>query len=174
MKQLPTKLRRLTKAEATRLGVSHKAKRRVDASLKTVSKRTKLYTDRDVAQSKLGTSKEKYTQYRTSKPNKAGAVTYRNVKQTEHFSLAKKVGTKDCQIIAFGRVEKKSKFGGSQIEGLDGGSDNKSIVSYAFPGDELRARLDRLYNSVGYLGFSASNPPIKVNVLVYTTKKVEF
>lgn len=174
LKKTPTVTRRLTKAEAARLGISHKAKRRVDASLKRVTSKTKLYTDRDIAEAKLGRSKEAYTAFRISKPDKSGAITYRNVKQSEHFRLAKRVGNRHCQIIGFGNIVKKARFGGSQIEGLEGGDNQTSIVSYGFDGNELRTLLDRMYSSHGYLGFSASNLPKRVDVVVYRSSKVAF
>jgi hypothetical protein len=62
MKQI--KFRRLTRLEAKRLGVSYTAKRRVDASLKRVTKNTKLYTDRQVAEARLGVKREARTKER--------------------------------------------------------------------------------------------------------------
>jgi hypothetical protein len=62
MKQI--KFRRLTRLEAKRLGVSYTAKRRVDASLKRITKSTKLYTDRQVAEARLGVKREARTKER--------------------------------------------------------------------------------------------------------------
>jgi hypothetical protein len=52
-KRVPSETRRLTRSEASRLGVSYGAKRRVSKSVKHVTRKTVLYTDRQVATSKL-------------------------------------------------------------------------------------------------------------------------
>lgn len=51
--RVPKKTRRLTRDEAARLGVSYGAKRRVNASVKNVTKTTRLYTDRQVAEASI-------------------------------------------------------------------------------------------------------------------------
>jgi hypothetical protein len=56
-RQAPAQTRRLTRSEASRLGVSYSAKRRVDARIKHVTRKTKLYTDRQVAESNLARKK---------------------------------------------------------------------------------------------------------------------
>lgn len=162
----PIKLRRLTKAEAKALGKSYGSKTRVDASVKRVTKSTKLYSDRQAAQLKLGKTKESYSTYRRHK-NKYGAVTYRNVNKTEHFKLQKLAGMNKVQIIGFGDVEKKRIFGGSALEGIEGGSEGRAAVSWGFTGDELKQNLDNLYTKKGYLGFSDKKPPVSVNVIIY-------
>jgi hypothetical protein len=60
MAELPTKFRRLTRAEAAARGVSYSAKRQVDASVKQVTSSTPIYTERRAVQARLGTSKERY------------------------------------------------------------------------------------------------------------------
>jgi hypothetical protein len=50
---VPAETRRLTRAEASRLGVSYSAKRRVNKSVKHVSRKTRLYTDREVATARV-------------------------------------------------------------------------------------------------------------------------
>lgn len=50
---VPQHTRRLTREEAARRGVSFSAKRQVRADIKRVTKRTKLYTDREVATAKI-------------------------------------------------------------------------------------------------------------------------
>ncbi len=56
---VPIATRRLTKAEAKLLGVSYTAKRQVPISIKKVTKRTKIFTLRQVRQAKYGTTVEK-------------------------------------------------------------------------------------------------------------------
>jgi hypothetical protein len=60
MAELPTKFRRLTRAEAEARGVSYTAKRQVDASVERVTPSTPIYTERQAVQARLGTSKERY------------------------------------------------------------------------------------------------------------------
>ena len=50
---VPLQTRRLTRSEAAARGVSYTAKRRVRADIKRVTKRTWLYTDREVATAKI-------------------------------------------------------------------------------------------------------------------------
>jgi len=50
---VPLQTRRLTRSEAAARGVSYAAKRRVRADIKRVAKRTRLYTDREVATAKI-------------------------------------------------------------------------------------------------------------------------
>jgi hypothetical protein len=70
-KRVPSETRRLTKAEAHRLGVSHSAKRRVSKSVKHVTRKTVLYTDRQVAEARLRvrTGNKKITREAASKAN---------------------------------------------------------------------------------------------------------
>jgi hypothetical protein len=70
-KRVPSETRRLTRSEASRLGVSYGAKRRVSKSVKHVTRRTVLYTDRQVATAKLvrRTGNKKITREKASKAN---------------------------------------------------------------------------------------------------------
>jgi hypothetical protein len=70
-KRVPSETRRLTRAEASRLGVSYGAKRRVSKSVKHVTRKTVLYTDRQVATAKLRvkTGNKKATRENVSKAN---------------------------------------------------------------------------------------------------------
>ncbi len=68
--RIPKKLRKLTRDEAARLNVSYTAKRRVDASIKHVAASTPTFTDRQVAQAKLGTTKERHTRARVERVRK--------------------------------------------------------------------------------------------------------
>lgn len=56
--RIPAATRRLTREEAARLNVSYSAKRRVRADIKRVTKRTRLYTDRQVNEAKFGSIRE--------------------------------------------------------------------------------------------------------------------
>ena len=58
---VPIATRRLTKSEAKLLGVSYTAKRQVPVSIKRITKKTKIYTQRRVRQVKYGMSIEKRT-----------------------------------------------------------------------------------------------------------------
>jgi hypothetical protein len=51
--QVPQRTRRLTREEAARRGISFSAKRQVRSDIKRVTKRTKLFTDREVATAKI-------------------------------------------------------------------------------------------------------------------------
>jgi hypothetical protein len=70
-KRVPSETRRLTRSEASRLGVSYGAKRRVNKSVKHVTHKTVLYTDRQVATAKLvrRTGNKKITRESASKSN---------------------------------------------------------------------------------------------------------
>ena len=92
---VPQKLRRLTREEASRLGVSYSAKRRIRASIKHPTSRTRLYTDREVAQSKLHKTKETFTRERrhasvSKKTGKLISTYYEDIPKSEFFKLLKK------------------------------------------------------------------------------------
>ena len=94
---MPPKLRKLTRDEAARLGVSYTSKRRVDASIKRVTKRTRLYTDRQVAEAKLGMTKAEYTainKHRTVRKIIHGKmVHYTDLSEKQFFELLHKFHT---------------------------------------------------------------------------------
>jgi len=52
-RHIPRHMRRLTREEAALRGVSFSAKRQVRADIKRITKRTKLYTDREVGTAKI-------------------------------------------------------------------------------------------------------------------------
>ena len=60
-KIVPIATRRLTKAEAAKLGVSYSAKRQVPVTLKRITIKTKTYSLREVREAKYGTTVEKHT-----------------------------------------------------------------------------------------------------------------
>jgi hypothetical protein len=60
-KNVAPEFRRLTKAEAAIQGVSYSAKRMVPVTIKKVTKRTKTFSNRQVAELKAGKKKEKIT-----------------------------------------------------------------------------------------------------------------
>lgn len=80
--------RRLTRAEAARVGVSYSAKRRVKVGVK-VTRRTRLYTDREVAQSKIGVSKERYTKERVQVVKRKDGGTSRHYADLHKAQLMK-------------------------------------------------------------------------------------
>lgn len=60
-KIVPIATRRLTKAEATKLGVKYSAKRQVPVTLKRITIKTKTYSENEVRKARYGMSKEKHT-----------------------------------------------------------------------------------------------------------------
>lgn len=160
--RLPKRFRRLTKAEAKARGVSYSAKRQVSADVKKVTARTPLFTNRQAAERKLRTSKEKYSAYRHSK-GQYGQDVYRNVKPAEHRRLGNLAHGKKAQILATGPKLKKSRWEGSSF------NENGRVVtpSPGFNGDELRGLLDQLYQPRGFLGYDDKNPPTQVDVMIY-------
>jgi hypothetical protein len=94
-KRVPSETRRLTRSEASRLGVSYGAKRRVNKSVKHVTHKTVLYTDRQVAEARLRvrTGDKKITREKAAKAN------------TETRSL-KKGG----KVIEFKKLDKAALF----------------------------------------------------------------
>ena len=60
-KIVPIATRRLTKAEAAKLGVKYSAKRQVPVSLKRVTIKTKTYSENEVRAARYGMTKEKRT-----------------------------------------------------------------------------------------------------------------
>lgn len=103
--------RRLTKTEAARLGVSHKAKRRVSVDVKKVTRSTRLYTDREVAEARIRerielqtgkkvkgiVSREKYSvgrqEFRTQKKTGGVIIEFKNLDIQQLFKLFNKYGT---------------------------------------------------------------------------------
>ena len=103
MKKPPAKFRRLKKAEAARLGISHTSKRRVDAKLKFVTSRTKLYTDRQVAELRTGVRREAYTKQRTETTiRKTGGISrvYKSLSKADLFKRLKKEH-KDTDVVLY-------------------------------------------------------------------------
>lgn len=93
MPKVPSDTRRLTRAEAKAVGVSYSAKRRVDKSVKKVTKRTKLFTDRQVATAKKGISREAFTKgnIEVRHLKKGGTATeYKNLTKPNLFKLLRK------------------------------------------------------------------------------------
>jgi uncharacterized protein (DUF2147 family) len=106
-KRVPSETRRLTRAEASRLGVSYGAKRRVSKSVKHVTRKTVLYTDRQVATAKLRakTGNKKATRESAHKANvetrtlkKGGEVIeYKNLTAQNLHKMLRKY--RDKQVI---------------------------------------------------------------------------
>ena len=58
--KVPPRTRRLTRAEAQKLGLEYSKRLRVNADNKRITKRTKLYTDYQVRKFKLGMTPQRY------------------------------------------------------------------------------------------------------------------
>jgi hypothetical protein len=159
------KFRRLTKAEAKRLGVSHAAKRRVDASLKRVTKSSKLYTDRQVAEINSGVKREVRAKQRKGVKGKNGVITFYHVTPSDFKRVASLASSHLTQIAAKGIEEKRSKFGGSAMPEFG----PKWRISTMIAQDQLLHYLKAMHGPVGYgfMGFDQDNPPLDINVLVY-------
>ena len=88
------RLRKLTRAEAAELDVPYTAKRRVNADLKKITKRTRLYTDREVAEARLGTTKQvitKINKHKTTRKISSGKmIHYSDLSKEEFFLLLNK------------------------------------------------------------------------------------
>lgn len=107
--RVPRETRRLTRSEARRRGVSFSAKRRVRIGIKVTSK-TKLYTDRQVAEVKLKkklgkrVTKEFFTKtrvhFRSIKATGGVIVEYDNLTKPQLFKKLKKHSHNDV-IIKF-------------------------------------------------------------------------
>lgn len=121
------KTRRLTKAEATRLGVSHKAKRRVSVEVKKVTRSTRLYTDREIATARIRqriehhtgkrlkgiVSREKYAilrkEYRTLKGQAGVVIEFKNLDIDQLFALIRKYRD-HVGIVKFFGIEDSVKY----------------------------------------------------------------
>jgi hypothetical protein len=95
----PSRFRLLTPAENKRLGYSPGAKRRVSAGLKRVSKHTRVYTDREVAQIKLGVTKEQATRERVKVVTRRGGGTVVTVSNVRKQALIKQLQKLDPDAI---------------------------------------------------------------------------
>lgn len=85
---VPAQTRRLTRDEAAKLGVSYGAKRRVKLGVK-VTRKTRLYTDREVAQAKIGQTKELYTRERVQVVERKSGGTSRHFNNLHKAQLFK-------------------------------------------------------------------------------------
>jgi len=103
--RVPARLRRLTKEEARLLGVSYTAKHRVNADLKRVTKQTRHYTDREVAQSKLGVSKEQATRRRVTTVERRGGGTTVHVANLRKQALMIQLRKLDPNAIVILRIK---------------------------------------------------------------------
>lgn len=157
----PAKFRKLTREEAANLGVSYTAKRRVDASLKRITKRTKLYTDREVAQvhisEKVGHKTTKEANTKTRQYKDAYSTRYLNVKKQDFGRISKLAKGHTTQILAYGN-NGETKYGVNP--------ENKFSATPMIGQDELQAHLDRLYSERGLLGFNAENQPARIDIRI--------
>jgi hypothetical protein len=87
----PKKFRRLTRAEAARLGVKYSSKRQVDASLKRITKRSKTYSERFVYQHKFGITKEEHAlKVKSKKFELKGSTHFNNLTEAQFKRLVHK------------------------------------------------------------------------------------
>jgi len=110
---IPKKLRRLTRKEAAHVGVTYSSKRRVSANIKQVTKRTLLYTDREVAQAHIRQiartsgqkfkTKETYTRSRREvvKTTETGKkiIHYNNLNKSQLIKLVKKYPDRRVYLV---------------------------------------------------------------------------
>jgi hypothetical protein len=158
-RKIPAKTRRLTRQEAERLGVSYTAKRRVDASLQRITKRTALYTDREIAEARAGVTKEDRTiQNRLSKKNA-------NPKFEHYVDLTKK------QLIAIIKKKAKGRITILQYQGQPdrvgeryGKQQNVWLASSRIRAGDALYYLPIVERE---LGFSEKNKPVKYGIIIY-------
>lgn len=141
-KKPPQSFRRLTKAEASRLGVSYSAKRQVSAGIKrgNVTKATRLYTNREAATIDLKrhngfATREKYAAGRVEVRilKKGGKATeYKGLSKAELMKRLKKSGNKPV-LLKFGGGKKK---GGRKFEVGGGGSPSGATYKGDDVGDD--------------------------------------
>lgn len=163
--QIP-KTRRLTRAEAKRLGVSWSAKRRVDAKLKTVTKRTKLYTDRQVAEAKHGKRREIVAgEKKEIRTLKAGgtATEFKNLTKPNLIKVLKKYRQK-IVILKFHGAEgsRRSEYKGKDISTSD---DEQWFTAHERINAEELLDPD-IFND--YLEDSDVSGSLKYSVIVYS------
>jgi len=134
---LPPRLRKLTRAEAAARGVSYTAKRRVNADLKKITKRTRLYSDREVAEAKLGTTKQAFTKinkHKTIRKISSGKmVHYSDLSKEEFFLLLEKYHSKLVQphfYVLAGERYKGKEFSWTSHEKINAGQLRKGFKKY--------------------------------------------
>lgn len=160
---IPVKTRRLTRAEAEKVGKKFSAKNRVAANVKRVTKATRIYTDREVAQFKIsartGThvSKETLTQARMtvfhrkggSKRGPGDTLEFKNLSKAQLFKLLKKY--KKFPVIL--KASGESRTGGAvnanaKYDGHDLGDDWKS--SDEWDAEEVYENFDAVLEDSGF------------------------
>jgi hypothetical protein len=180
-KTSPQKFRKLTREEASKLSVSYSAKRRVDASLTHITKWTKLWTDRQVANIHIAEktqgknkTKEAYTKVRQYKDDYS--IRYLNVKPRDIPAIVKKAKGHTTQIMA---------YGSSNVREYGKAGDLKFHATPSIGEGELKEHLDRMgfgikddeqddeqdeYFGRGLLGFSSENPPSRIDIRIRMAK----
>lgn len=114
----PKKFRRLTRAEASRLGKSYGAKHQVDASLKRVTKSTKTYTNRKAAELRTGAKREAYAKANVERRNlKSGGIAteFRNLTKQNLFKKLRKY--RDHEVLLKFHAAPGAKF--AEYKGKD-------------------------------------------------------
>ncbi len=161
-RQIPVKTRRLTRAEAARIGVSFKAKNRVSAAIPKgkATKRTARYTDREVENFRLSsilgkhTKKERVTQARISRfKTKAGSETleFKNLSKAQLFKLLKKYKKEKVRFKFGGGTGGATGAGnnlGAKYDGHDIGDDWYTSHD-AYEAEEAMENFDQVLEDSG-------------------------
>jgi DNA-binding CsgD family transcriptional regulator len=155
-KSLPKNLRRLTKAEAEKLGIKHSSKHYVNADLKRITKKTKTFSQRQAVNAQLGTTKEKYTATRLKHEERSDR--YMSPKERDIKRMIGRARGKRTMVSMFG-TPNDIRFSYAQGE-------NHWVSTAYMDGDELGEFLRRLDTEDGIYGFSASNPPLRLDIRI--------
>lgn len=163
----PKKFRRLTRAEASRLGKSYGAKHQVDASLKRVTKATKTYTNRKAQELRTGRKREVFARERVEvRPLKSGgvAIEYKNLSKQNLMKLLKKYRKKIVLLKFHGQEgSRRAEYKGHDISTSD---DDQWFTAHE------RINADELLDSdefEQYLEDSDVSGTLKFSLIVYGT-----
>ncbi len=155
--RVPKKTRRLTRAEAAKLGISYSAKRRVNANVKRVTSRTKTYTDRQVFQATHGATKEAVTATKFEDLGKAG-LQYKNLTRAQVGRVLKGRGHNKVQMMVFGKHSYSSARYTANSEGW---------VSTMIFADQVPTLIKRMNETEsGELGFNKNNKPKRFSIIL--------
>lgn len=161
------KTRRLTRAEADKLGVKYSAKHRVRADLTRVTKRSTLYSERQWIEARAGVSRETLSLERRSKT--APLMKSERYSHSTHISnLSKKELSGVLKKQAKHKTVVLQLFGEPAREGARYG-ENKPVWITAGQhfADELFAALPDIEDE---FGFDEENPPKRYGVVIYELK----
>lgn len=169
MLRVPHNTRRLTRAEAKRLGVSYGAKRQVRTGVKVTSA-TKLYTNRQVATAKIKAktkgkfvTKEHFTkgrvEFRTIKASGGVIVEYKDLTKPALFKKLRKHRYNDVMVKFSGSDGKR----GAMYKGRDIGEEDWYSADARISADEL---LDE-ENWVMFLEDNEVSGDLRFGLIVY-------